>query len=36
MIELDGIDIDNIGNLQGLLRIVSTHEECGDLSLSIR
>ena len=27
--ELDGIDIDDIGNLEDLLRIVFIHEECG-------
>ena len=26
--ELDGTDIDNIGNLEDLLRIVFIHEEC--------
>ena len=27
--ELDGIDIDDIGNLEDLLRIVFLHDECG-------
>ena len=29
--ELDGIDIDDIGNLENLLRIVFIHEERGNL-----
>ena len=29
--ELDGIDIDDTGNLEYLLRIVFIHEECGNL-----
>ena len=29
--ELDGIDIDDIGNLEDLLRIVFIHEESGIL-----
>ena len=29
--ELDGIDIDDIGNLDDLLRTVLLHEECGNL-----
>ena len=33
--ELDGIDIDNIGNLEDLLRIVFIHEECGNLKVFI-
>ena len=31
--ELDGIDIDNIGNLVDLLRVVFIHEECGNLTV---
>ena len=31
--ELDGIDIDDIGNLENLLRIVFIHEECGNLKV---
>ena len=31
--ELDGIDIDDIGNLEDLLRIVFIHEECGNLEV---
>ena len=31
--ELDVIDIDNIGNLEDLLRIVFIHEECGNLKV---
>ena len=30
--ELDGIDIDDIRNLEDLLRIVFIHEECGNLN----
>ena len=33
--ELDGIDRDDIGNLEGLLRIVLIHEECGNLKVSL-
>ena len=33
--ELDGIGIDDIANLEHLLRIVFTHEECGDLKVSL-
>ena len=33
--ELDGIDRDDIGNLEGLLRIVFIHEECGNLKVSL-
>ena len=33
--ELDGIDIDDIGNLEDLLRIVFIHEECGNLKVSL-
>ena len=33
--ELDGIDIDDIGNLDDLLRIVFIHEECGVLKVFI-
>ena len=31
--ELDGIDIDDIGHLEDLLRIVLIHEECGNLKV---
>ena len=33
--ELDGIDIDDIGNLEDLLRLVSIHEECGSLKVFV-
>ena len=33
--ELDGIDIDDIGNLEDLLRIVFIHEECGNLKVFV-
>ena len=33
--ELDGIDIDDIGNLQDLLRIVFINEECGNLKVFV-
>ena len=33
--ELDGIDIDDIGNLENLLRIVFIHEECGNLKVLV-
>ena len=33
--ELDGIDIDDIGNLEDLLRIVFIHKECGILKYSL-
>ena len=33
--ELDGIDIDDIGNLDDLLRIVFIHKECGKYSLTV-
>ena len=33
--ELDGIDTDDIGNLEDLLRIVFTHEECGNLKVFV-
>ena len=33
--ELDGIDIDDIGNLDDLLRIVFIHEESGNLKVFI-
>ena len=33
--ELDGIDIDEIGNLDDLLRIVFIHEECGNLRVFV-
>ena len=31
--ELDGIQIDGIGNLEDLLRIVFIHAECGNLKV---
>ena len=33
--ELDGINTDDIGNLEDLLRIVFIHEECGNLKVSL-
>ena len=33
--ELDGIDINDIGNLQDLLGIVFIHEECGNLEVFV-
>ena len=33
--ELHGIDIDGIGNLKDLLRIVFIHEECGNLKVFV-
>ena len=33
--ELDGIDIDGIGNLKDLLRIVFNHEECGNFKVFV-
>ena len=33
--ELDGIDIDDIGNLDDLLRIVFIRKECGKYSLTV-
>ena len=33
--ELDGIDIDDIGNLEDLLRIVFIHEEWGNLKVFV-
>ena len=33
--ELDGIDINIIGNLEDLLRIVFIHKECGDLKVFV-
>ena len=33
--ELDGIVIDDIGNLEDLLRIVFIHEECGNLEVFV-
>ena len=33
--ELDGIDIDDIGNLEDLLRIVFIHQECGNLKVCV-
>ena len=33
--ELDGIDTDDIGNLEDLLRIVFIHEECGNLEVCV-
>ena len=32
---LDGIDIDDIGNLEDLLRIAFIHEECGNLKVFV-
>ena len=33
--ELDGIDKDNIGNLEDLPGIVLIHEECGNLKVFV-
>ena len=33
--ELDAIDIDDIGNLEDLLRIVFIHEECWNLEVFV-
>ena len=33
--KLDGIDIDDIGNFEDLLRIVFIHEEPGNLKVSL-
>ena len=33
--ELDGIDIDDIGNLEDLLRIVFIHEEFGNIKVFV-
>ena len=33
--ELDGIDVDDIGNLEDLLRIVFIHEEFGNLKVFV-
>ena len=33
--ELDGIDIDDIGNLENLLRIMFIHEEYGNLKVFV-
>ena len=33
--ELDGIDKDDIGNLEDLLRIVFIHEECRNLKVFV-
>ena len=33
--ELDGIDINDTGNLEDLLRIVFIHEECGNLKVLV-
>ena len=33
--ELDGINIDDIGNLEDLLRIVFVHEECWNLKVFV-
>ena len=33
--ELDRIDIDDIRNLEDLLRMVFIHEECGNLKVSL-
>ena len=35
MEELVGIDIEDIGNLEDLLRIVFIHEECGNLKVFV-
>ena len=33
--ELDGTDIDDIGDLEDLLRIMFIHEECGNLKVFV-
>ena len=33
--QLDGIDIDDVGNLDDLLRTVFIHEECGNLKVFV-
>ena len=33
--EINDIDIDDIGNLEDLLRILFIHEECGNLKVSV-
>ena len=33
--KLDGIDIDDTGNLEDLLRIVCIHEKCGNLKVFV-
>ena len=33
--ELQGIDKDDIGNLEDLLRIVFIHEDCGNLKVFV-
>ena len=33
--ELDGSNIDDIGNLENLLKIVSIHKECGNLKVFV-
>ena len=33
--ELDNIDLDDIENLEDLLRIVFIHEECGNLKVFV-
>ena len=33
--ELDGIDMEDIGNLEDVLRIVFIHEECGNLNVFV-
>ena len=33
--ELDGVDIDDIGNLEDLLGIVFIHEECGNVKVFV-
>ena len=33
--ELDSIDVDDIGNLEDLLRVVLIHEECGNLKVFV-
>ena len=34
--EVDGIDIDDIGNLEGLPRVVFIHEECANLKVFVK
>ena len=34
--EVDGTDIDDIGSLKGLLRVVFIHEECGNLKVFVK
>ena len=33
--ELDSIDVDDIGNLEDLLRVVLIHEECGNFKVFV-